>query len=119
MSIVAEKNAQLLQIEANLDELNRLLAQKKEKFDNLQTEHLHCTQKLHRASDIITGLGGEKSRWQETVEGLGVQYITLTGDILVASGVLAYLGVFTTEFRSDQIVKWTERCNSLGIHCAK
>ena len=30
---------------------------------------------------------------------LGVQYENLTGDVLIASGVIAYLGAFTFSFR--------------------
>ena len=32
---------------------------------------------------------------------------------------MAYLGVFTTNFRAKQINDWIESCNSLGIVCSK
>lgn len=57
-----------------------------------------CCQSL-RAEKLIGGLGGEKDRWSKAAEDLTVQYDNLTGDILCASGVVAYLGAFTSAFR--------------------
>lgn len=34
------------------------------------------------------------------------KYVNLTGDILIASGEVAYLGAFTSAFRHDQILHW-------------
>lgn len=76
-----------------------------------------CGKKLQRATDIIGGLGGEKNRWTEAAESLGIVYDTLTGDVLIASGVVAYLGPFTTEFRSNQIRTWALKCSNLGMVC--
>lgn len=45
-----------------------------------------CTAKLERAEKLISGLGGEKSRWTEAAAKLGAQYECLTGDMLIAAG---------------------------------
>ncbi len=58
---------------------------------------LYCC--LHRAEQLIGGLGGEKDRWGKAALDLGNQYNNLTGDILCAAGVVAYLGAFTSAFR--------------------
>lgn len=52
-----------------------------------------------RAEKLIGGLGGEKDRWSKAAADLAVQYDNLTGDILCSSGVVAYLGAFTSAFR--------------------
>lgn len=39
------------------------------------------------------------------------------GDIIIASGVIAYLGPFTMPFRIQQIVLWVERCTNLQVIC--
>jgi dynein heavy chain len=54
-----------------------------------------CTIKLERAEQLIGGLGGEKTRWTAAAQELGLQYDNLTGDMLVAAGVISYLGAFT------------------------
>lgn len=58
-----------------------------------------CTKKLERAEALIGGLGGEKTRWTQAAKDLGVQYENLTGDVLLSSGIVAYLGAFTAVFR--------------------
>ena len=56
-----------------------------------------------RAEKLIGGLGGEKDRWSKAATDLAVQYDNLTGDILCSSGVVAYLGAFTSAFRQVYI----------------
>ena len=51
-----------------------------------------CSKKLDRATKLIGGLGGEKTRWTEVAEKLGKDYINLTGDVLLSAGFIAYLG---------------------------
>lgn len=58
-----------------------------------------CSKKLERAEQLIGGLGGEKTRWSVTAKQLGIQYNNLTGDILISSGIVAYLGAFTSIYR--------------------
>ena len=58
-----------------------------------------CSKKLERAEQLIGGLGGEKSRWSETALNLGEIYDNLTGDVLISSAIVAYLGAFTSSYR--------------------
>ena len=53
-----------------------------------------------RAEKLIGGLGGEKTRWSQAAKDLSQLYDNLTGDVLVSSGIVAYLGAFTSAFRS-------------------
>jgi len=45
------------------------------------------------------GLGGEKNRWTQAAEDLQVVYDNLGADVLIGSGVIAYLGPYTATFR--------------------
>lgn len=77
-----------------------------------------CSKKLERAEQLIGGLGGEKTRWSETALTLGELYNNLTGDILISSAVVAYLGAFTSSYR--QVSPETETpssCVSLHTGC--
>jgi dynein heavy chain, axonemal len=69
---------------------------KKELEDNIN----QCEQKLIRAEKLIGGLGGEKDRWTENAKILGETYFKITGDVLISSGVVAYLGPFTVSYRN-------------------
>ena len=55
--------------------------------------------KLERAEKLISGLGGEKTRWTAAARTLGDQYIKLTGNVLLAAAQIAYLGPFTASYR--------------------
>ena len=61
--------------------------------------HTHASHP-YRAEKLIGGLGGEKTRWSQTAKDLSQQYENLTGDVLVSAGIVAYLGAFTSAFRS-------------------
>jgi dynein heavy chain len=61
---------------------------------------------LERAVLLIDNLGDEKLRWKALGEELGEDYISLTGDILLSAGVIAYLGAFTSKYRSDISEEW-------------
>ena len=54
-----------------------------------------------------------------TDRSLGELYYKLTGDILIGSGVVAYLGVFTMQFRQMQIENWVEFCTNLQVVCTQ
>ena len=75
-----------------------------------------CEKKLDRAEKLIGGLGGEKDRWNAAAESLDVTYNNLTGDVLIASGSVAYLGAFTSSFRADQTAVWVDQVSLEPIH---
>ena len=63
-----------------------------------------CEKKLERAEQLLGGLGGEKARWISQAAQLGERYVALIGDVLVSSGIVAYLGAFTRPFRNVQFL---------------
>jgi len=72
-----------------------------------------CGKKLERAEKLIGGLGGEKDRWSAAAASLQDVYDNLTGDVLISSGVIAYLGAFTAGFRRECTQEWTKICKVL------
>lgn len=73
---------------------------------------------MKRADALIKGLGGEKIRWTETSISLQSKYENVTGDILLSSGVIAYLGAFTKAYRDDAITQWSLLLKSKSIQCS-
>lgn len=90
-------------LQDNLDSLNR----KKKELDDKVEE---CKVKLDRAEKLISGLGGEKTRWKQQSELLAQVYINLTGDVLISAGMIAYLGAFDSVFRNELATKWVAKC---------
>jgi len=81
----------------------------------LQHEYNDVLTKLDRAEKLINSLGGEKGRWAEFSKDLAGLYTNLTGDVLIASGMIAYLGAFTAAFRNMITEEWIKACNSKKI----
>ena len=72
----------------------------------------------YRAEQLIGGLGGEKDRWSKAAKDLAQHYENLTGDVLIASGVVAYLGAFTSAFRQvrDTIMSYLYVPTVVSLH---
>ena len=77
---------------SKLAALDADLSEKRAKKNRLESEVRMCSIKLDRAQKLISGLGGEKSRWTAAAALLGQQLQRLTGDVLLAAAQIAYLG---------------------------
>eukprot|EP00398_MALV-I-01_sp_L67-1_P000742 gene742-313_t len=102
----------------NLKMLQKNFDEATQKQEDLQEQVTDCKNKLHRAEKLLGGLGGEKGRWTINVEKLGVDYNNLTGDVLIASGFMAYLGVFTQAYRKESCASWVDLLQGCDIACA-
>ncbi|XP_058476444.1 dynein axonemal heavy chain 3-like [Solea solea] len=119
MEMLAVKRGELKEVEDRLQTLNDDLDTMIEKKKNLENNIELCSQKLDRAEKLIGGLGGEKSRWTEAANLLEVRYTNLTGDILLSSGTVSYLGAFTVDFRNECQEEWHNICQEKEIPCSK
>ncbi|KAM9628836.1 dynein axonemal heavy chain 7 [Morphnus guianensis] len=118
MDGLRKKQADLREVQDKLAVLQQTLESKKQEKADLENQVDSCSKKLQRAEQLIGGLGGEKTRWHETALELGRQYINLTGDILISSGIVAYLGAFTSSYRQMQTKEWALLCKTKDIPCS-
>ncbi|XP_055967922.1 dynein axonemal heavy chain 7 [Sorex fumeus] len=119
MDGLRKKQAALYEVQAKLAKLQDTLELNKQKKADLENQVDLCSKKLERAEQLIGGLGGEKTRWSQTAQMLGVLYFNLTGDILISSGIIAYLGAFTSSYRQNQTKEWSVLCKGRGIPCSE
>ena len=61
-----------------------------------------------KAESLIGSLAKEKDRWKALSEALSVDLVNLTGDVLIASGMIAYLGAFNSNYRDDLADIWVK-----------
>lgn len=73
-----------------------------------------CQKKLDRATKLIGGLGGEKTRWGEVAKKLAADFTNLTGDVLLSAGFIAYLGPYQSTYRERAINLWVQQCRCVG-----
>ena len=62
MDLLNQKRAELAEVEHHLENLERVFLEKTEEKARLEDQVELCAKKLERASKLIGGLGGEKSR---------------------------------------------------------
>ncbi|XP_010001540.1 PREDICTED: dynein heavy chain 3, axonemal [Chaetura pelagica] len=110
----AELKELLDRLQALNDDFDLMNRRKKDLENNIEI----CSQKLVRAEQLISGLGGEKDRWTEAARLLGIRYIDLLGDVLLSSGTVAYLGAFTVDYRLKCQEQWQVLCKEKNIPCS-
>ena len=134
--IVEPKKKQLAEAQASLDETMKVLdkaqrflyaAEQKiatlessfreanQKKEQLVTDVEQCRGRLDRAVKLMGGLGGERSRWTQSCADLSTSFDCLVGDALISSGSIAYLGVFTPDFRQSIVKNWQQKLEELKI----
>lgn len=79
------------------------------KKEQLVKDVEECRARLERAQKLIGGLGGERTRWTASCQHFEVLYQNLIGDALVSSGMIAYAGAFTPDFRQKLMKNWHAR----------
>ena len=99
MEQLAEAQAKLAAVEAKILTLEAQYGEAMDKKAALAQQVADCQVKLQRADKLIGGLGGERQRWEGTVAKLGQDMSNVVGDVLVASGMIAYSGPFTPAYR--------------------
>jgi dynein heavy chain len=88
--------------------LERNLKATQDEVQELEDKAADCEARLKKAKSLITGLGGQKTAWKAESERLSSVYVNLTGDVLISSGVIAYLGAFTAKYRVDICEQWVK-----------
>ncbi|KAG5305945.1 DYH3 protein, partial [Pseudoatta argentina] len=118
MEMLNEKRALLQEVTQKLQSLNDEFAECMREKKKLEDQIEYCRQKLERAEKLLGGLSGEKSRWSETASKLGASLENVIGDVLLSSGMVAYLGAFTVEYRNKLIDQWHTSCMRETIPCS-
>lgn len=115
-------NAAKDQLRILQEKLERLEEDKKNcilKQEKLEAQFKSVTLKLERAKNLLSLLGGEKIRWEQTSNQLSEQIVTLRGDSLLCSGIVSYLGPYTSSYRSEIIELWKDSLKSSNIPISK
>ena len=95
-----------------IEDLRKQYDEKMAIREKLGKEIEYMEMMLDRATRLISGLAGEKTRWEETVKDLETQMGFLVGDCLLAAAFLSYMGPFLSEYREEIMVKvWLPQVN--------
>jgi dynein heavy chain len=70
---------------------------------------------LIKAESLIGSLSKEKERWDQLSKDLSVSLVNITGDVLIASGMIAYLGAFNSSYRDELAAQWVKGSSERNI----
>ena len=116
--LLNEKKAQLKQVTDLLDELRRQF-EEQDRQKKIIAARVEDTQlKIERAQRLSEQMVGERTRWAIELNNSQRDYNNVVGNILVASGAIAYLGVFESTIRNACIYDWVQLLQKNGITCA-
>ena len=71
------------------------------------------------AEMLIGSLKGEREAWDKSLTKCRADKITIEGDILICSGILAYLGVFVKSYREECVKQWTGMLQEYNIQASE
>jgi dynein heavy chain len=74
--------------------------------------------KLDRAGKLVSGLAGEKVRWDASANSLEESLHYLVGDCLIAAAFLSYMGPFLSNYRDEMVQTiWIKQIHEMNIPC--
>jgi dynein heavy chain len=118
-AVLSEKMQGLHEVQEQVSTLNRNLQESLLRAKQLQTQMTQAEQQLERAEKLLGGLSSESERWQLSVDKLQEDLTNMTGNIMLSSAFVSYLGPFTAEYRKMAIDKWIRMFIDRGIPTSK
>ncbi|XP_021360073.1 dynein heavy chain 2, axonemal-like isoform X4 [Mizuhopecten yessoensis] len=116
---LADAKAKLAEVEAKMAELKQQYDEKLAQKEELKRKAEYTEMMLDRAAKLVSGLAGERIRWEETVKDLEERMGYLVGDCLMAAAFMSYMGPFLSNYRDEMVQKiWLVEIRKLAIPCA-
>ncbi|XP_028179118.1 dynein heavy chain 6, axonemal [Ostrinia furnacalis] len=115
MAVLKAKQKEVEAIEAQLAKMLDELRVVEEERIKLQADVDLAAARLSRAGKLTQALADEKTRWEDSVAAATHKLYCTTGDIIVASGCIAYFGAFPSHYRRELERKWIRQCRHLEI----
>lgn len=99
-----------------LDELQSMFDSQMNRKKDIEEGALVLQKKMTKASELINGLSGERSRWTDDSKTFNDQKTRLVGDCAVACAFVSYCGAFNQQYR-DYLIndKFIADCEARGV----
>lgn len=110
------KQQALAEAKGKLEEVIKKVDQLKDQYDGsvneknaLREEAELLELKLSRAEQLVSGLSGERERWEISIKDKESALINVAGDALVGAAFLSYAGPFDNAYRTGLVDTWMNR----------
>tara|TARA_B110000285_G_C15080970_1_gene593467 strand:- start:407 stop:1534 length:1128 start_codon:yes stop_codon:yes gene_type:complete len=98
-------------MQALIDDFDAAKKREQELSDNFEDAERKCA----RAKSLIEKLATEEVNWDISLKQNKADRLNLVGDVIISSGVIAYLGVFSFQYRDTAIAGWTTMLKEFQI----
>lgn len=98
-------------MQALINDFDAAKKREQELTDNFEDAERKCT----RAKSLIEKLANEEVNWEISLKQNKADKLNLVGDIIISSGVIAYLGVFSFQYRDQAIESWSSMMKDFNI----
>ncbi|XP_053341025.1 dynein axonemal heavy chain 2 [Clarias gariepinus] len=116
---LAEAQTKLREVGEKLNQLQTQYGEKLNQKEELRKKSEDMELKLDRAGKLVSGLAGERVRWEKTVEALEKDMGYLVGDCLLAAAFLSYMGPFLSSYREELLSGiWIKQFKELEVPCS-
>lgn len=104
--------ARLLDVTNKIAVLEESHATAVQRENDLAAQVDDCQRKLSRAEKLVSGLGGEKERWSNTITSVTKSIENVIGDMALCAGAISYSGAHTHvgECMSVCLQVWEHGC---------
>lgn len=115
---LSEAKAKLKEVTDKIEALKKNYDEKLAQKEELGNKARQLELKLERAGKLVSGLGGERERWEASVAVLEENIGYLVGDCLIASAFLSYVGPFLSSYRESLVQStWLVEVRKLKVSC--
>ena len=114
-NVLQEKQKALRAVQRKVAELKASYQSSLAKKDDLERQQKQTEARLERAHKLTGGLGDEAVRWEAAAEKLDNDLVNLVGNMLLATGCIAYVGPFNAEYRRALAQEWVAEAQHLSI----
>lgn len=115
MTLLRTKQKELADVEEMIAGLEATFNQTMQEKQDLADLMELTSNRLNRAGRLNIALGDEQARWEESVKNLAIELQNAVGDVMLASGCVAYLGAFTSNYRQELMKTWEKKCKQYSI----
>ena len=110
---LAEKRAQLKEVNDKVAELKQLCDETLADRNRLQEESETTARRLIRAEKLTNGLNSEGERWRNNIVTLAKEKINMIGDCFLSCACISYYGGFTGPYRERLVDEWLRMLKDL------
>ncbi|KAL8430370.1 hypothetical protein Efla_001135 [Eimeria flavescens] len=114
-ALLHDKKQELQNVEDLIRQLSTQYEQALRRSESIQQEVQTCEKRLSVAEKLIGSLGGESTRWSQSLDNLREQAKCLIGDATLSAAFVEFGGAFRPLYRVQCVTRWRAALEQRGL----